>query len=91
METLVRLGVATAELFEAEARVLRRSLVRLAAAAGIGLLLIVIALAGLGFFLSGLFMLAELKLPPSAAAILVGVGAMLVAGLGLLGVKRLVT
>jgi hypothetical protein len=91
METLVRLGVATAELLEAEARVLRRSLVRLAAAAGIGVLLIVIALAGVGFLFSGLYMWAELALPPFAAAIVVGIGAMAAAGIGALGIKRLVT
>jgi hypothetical protein len=89
MEFLAQLGVATAELFEAEGRSLRRNLIRLAAAVGFGIVLLLLALAGLGFLLYGVFLLLAQSMPPGDAAILTGVSALAFAAIGVALIRRM--
>jgi hypothetical protein len=82
MEWLAQFGVATAELFEAEGRSLRRNLIRVMIAIGFALLLLVLGLAGLGFLLFGVYLrLAEIMPPPDAAVVL-GAAALIFAAAG---------
>jgi hypothetical protein len=90
MEFLARLGIATAELFEAEGRSLRRNLVRLAAAAAIGIVVLLLALAGLAFVLFGVYLALAQRMSPPDAAMTMGATALLLAVLGVILVKRLV-
>jgi uncharacterized membrane protein YqjE len=89
VETLARLGVATIELFEAEGRSLRRNLVRLAIAAGCGLMLLALALVGLGFLAVGTFWLLEQSMPPYYAAMLMGTVTLLLAAAGVAAIREM--
>ena len=82
MEILAQLGVAVAELFEAEGRSLRRNLVRLTIAAAVGVVLLLLALGGAGFLMWGYFLFLENYMSPAAAAITVGLSALMVASIG---------
>jgi hypothetical protein len=88
METLAQIGVATIELVEAEGRALRRQVVRLAAAAGVGFLLLFIALGGLAFLFFGIYFLLAGVMPPGVAALLVGFGALALAAAGAAAIRR---
>jgi hypothetical protein len=87
MEWLAQLGVATAELFEAEGRTLRRNLIRLAMAIGFGVVLLLLALTGLGFLVYGVYLrLAEI-MPAPDAAVSMGAAALLAAAGGVLVIR----
>jgi len=89
MEVLARLGVAITELLEAEGRSLRGHLVRLGMAAGIGLVLLVVVLAGLGFLLYGFFLFLNRWVAVDEAALLVGAATWIFAGLGLAFIRNM--
>jgi hypothetical protein len=91
MEYLAQLGVAVAEFFEAEGRSLRRNLIKLAAAAGFGLVLLLLALAGVGFVIAGIFMLLAQMMSPGDAAVVMGVTALACAGIGILCIRSMFT
>jgi len=89
MESLARLFVAATELVEAEGDLLKGRVARLLVAAGLGLIVVVLVIAGLGFLLFSLLrVLAEL-LAPAGAALVVGVVALLLAWGVLARVRRL--
>ena len=89
MEFLARLGVAAAELFEAEGRSLRRNLIRLAAAIGFGLVLVLLTLAGRAFLIYGVFLLLAQALSPADAAVIMGFAALLFAGIGVFVIRQM--
>lgn len=53
MESIARFMVATTELLEAEAKVVKRQAVRIAIAAGLGIVALAMTLAGFGFIAYG--------------------------------------
>lgn len=70
METLAQLMVASTDLVEAEARMLKRQAVRFLLAAGMGVVAIALILVGLGFLLFGGFaFLARFITVPGAAGV----------------------
>jgi hypothetical protein len=87
MEVLARLGVAILELLEAEGRALQRSFLRLIAVIAIGVVLLVLSLAGLGFLLYGLDLFYAQWFSPAESALLVGVTAWLFVVVGLLAIR----
>lgn len=89
MESLARFFVAVSELFEAEGRVMKRHVVRLIVAAELGLLILGLAVAGLGFLLFGVFAILAERLTPTVASLVLGVVAMLMAWGGFMCVRRL--
>ena len=92
MESFVRLVIAAFELFEAEGRMLREQLVRIAIAMALGIIIVVLALAGLGFLLFSLFQwLAQSPLTPTGAAAVFGVISLVLAGLGGMTIRQLLS
>ncbi|CAN5596105.1 hypothetical protein BH10PLA1_BH10PLA1_14640 [soil metagenome] len=93
MESIVKLVLAAFELVEAEGRMLREQLVRIAMAMALGILIILLALTGLGFLLFSLFqfLAASSSLSPAGAAAVFGTIALLLAIAGGLGVKALLS
>ncbi len=90
MESLVQLVVAAFELVEAEGRMLREQLVRIAIAMALGVIIVILALAGLGFLLFSLFQfLAATSLSPAGAAAVFGVIALILAAAGAATIKAL--
>lgn len=89
MEYLARLSVAVAELFEAEGRSLMRNLVRLAMAIGFGCALLLLALAGLGFILFGIFLLLAEVMPRGDAALVTGLAAFIFSGAGVFCIRQM--
>ena len=89
MESLARFLVAVTELFEAEGLALKRQVVRLIVAAGLGLIIFGLVVAGLGFLLFSLFRVLAAWLTPAGATLTLGVVAMLLAGGMLLYARRL--
>jgi len=89
MEFLAQLGVAAVELFEAEGRALRRSLVRLAVALGFGLVLLLLALTGLGFLLYGVFLMLSQLTSPADAAVIMGLAALIFSALGVWIIRKM--
>jgi hypothetical protein len=89
VETLARLLVAATELLEAEGWVLKRQFVRLSIAAGLGVIIVGLVLAGIGFLLFSLYRALSVPLTPAGAALAIGVASLLVAGGLLLYVKRI--
>lgn len=89
MESLARFFVTVTELFEAEGLELKRQLVRLIVAAGIGLIILGLVVTGLGFLLFSLFRVLAARLTPTGAALTLGVVAMLLAWGAVLYVRRL--
>jgi len=88
MESLAKLFVATFDLVEAEGRSLKRSVIRLCLALGIGLIGLVVAIFGLVFLLMGIYRLLAAQIGPGWAGVVFGLGAIGVAG-GLLWWARL--
>jgi hypothetical protein len=88
MESLGKLFVATFDLVEAEGRSLKRSIVRLALAMGIGAGALVVAILGIIFLLLGIYRLIAEQVGPGWAGVIFGLGAIGVAG-GLLWWARL--
>jgi hypothetical protein len=89
MEYLAQLGVAVAELFEAEGRSLRRNLVRLAIAIGFGCALLLLAVAGLGFILFGIFLLLAESMSHGDAAMLTGLAAFIFSSVGAFVIQQM--
>jgi hypothetical protein len=89
MESLARLFVAATELVEAEGHLLKGQVVRLLIAAGLGLIIVVLVIAGLGFALFSLLRVLGGVLAPAGAALVVGVVALLLAWGGIVRVRRL--
>ncbi|MGD1276399.1 MAG: hypothetical protein ABR964_04150 [Tepidisphaeraceae bacterium] len=89
MESLARFLVAVTELFEAEGVALKRQLVRLIVAAGLGLIIFGLVVAGLGFLLFSLFRVLAARLTPTGATLTLGVVAMSLAWGAILYVRRL--
>jgi len=87
MEVLARLGVAVIELLEAEGRALQRNMLRLVAVLAIGVVLLILTLAGLGFLMYGLYLFFGRWFGPGESAMLVGVLAWLVVVIGLLVIR----
>lgn len=90
MESVARLMVAGFELMEAEGRVLRQQLVRIGLALALGIMIIVLALAGMGFVLYGLFYFLAGPLGRGGAATVFGLIALALAVLGSTLVRWLV-
>lgn len=90
MESVVRLLVASFELVEAEGRVLRQQVIRVGIALGLGIIIVILALAGMGFLLYGAFYLLAGPLGTGGAAIVFGLIAVALAILGSTFVRRLV-
>lgn len=88
MESLARLLVAATGLFEAEGVVLKRQVVRLVVAAGIGVIILGLVAAGLGFLLFGLFRVLAVWLTPTGASVVLGVVALLLAWGAILYARR---
>jgi uncharacterized membrane protein YqjE len=89
VETIVQLGVAAIELIEAEGRLLRRQLLRVGLAAGMGVIMLALALAGLVFLLMGCFMMLARVMPSGWAALAVAGCTWAIAGIGLLWIQRM--
>ncbi len=89
MEWLAQFGIATAELFEAEGRSLARNLIRLTVALGFALLLLLLALAGLGFLVFGVYLRLSQMMPPADAAVVMGATALIAAASGVLVIRRM--
>jgi hypothetical protein len=89
MEILAQLGVAIAELFEAEGRSLRRNLIRLAIAIGFGMVLLLLSISGLGFILYGIFLLLEGTMSPGYAAMTTGLSAFIFSAVGVFCIRRM--
>jgi hypothetical protein len=89
LESLARFLVAVTELFEAEGFVLKRQLVRLLFAAGLGVIVLGLVVTGLAFILFGLFRVLAAPLTPAGAALALGLGAMLLAGGASLYLERI--
>jgi hypothetical protein len=89
MEDLARLFVAATELVEAEGRLLQGQAARLLAAAGLGLIVVLLVIAGLGFLLYSLLRVLAGPLTPAGAASVVSVVAFLLAWCGLARARRL--
>jgi hypothetical protein len=82
--------VAAFELIEAEGRMLREQLVRIAVAMALGIVMVLLAVAGLGFLLYSLFQfLASGPLSPTGAAAVFGVIALLLAAIGGVAIRLL--
>jgi hypothetical protein len=92
MESLARLMVSAFELIEAEGRVLKQSLMRLAIAIALGILVSILTLAGIGFLFWGLFafLADEGRLGTAGAATLFGVVSLAMAIGGSIVVRWLV-
>ncbi len=89
MESLARFLVAVSELFEAEGLVLKRQVVRLCLAAGLGLIILGLVTAALSFFLFSLYRVLAGPLTPTGAIVAVGAVAMLLASGMFLYARRL--
>jgi hypothetical protein len=89
LETVIQLGIAAIELIEAEGRLLKRQLIRLGMAVGLGLVMLVLSLAGLGFLLMGFFMMLARVMPSGQAALVVAGCTWLVAFIGLRAIQRM--
>lgn len=89
MESLARLFVAATELFEAEGHLLRGQVVRLLVAVGLGVVIVALVIAGLGFLLFSLLRALTAPLTPAGAALVVGAVAFLLAWGGLIRIRRL--
>ena len=89
MEWLAQFGIATAELFEAEGRSLRRNLIRVAIALGFSLVLLVLALGGLGFLMFGVYLRMAEIMPPPDAAVVLGACALVFAAAGVAVIRRM--
>jgi hypothetical protein len=79
MEALARVLVSGAELVEAEGRMLKRQVLRLAIALGLGLAALVLGLAGVGFLLAALFLALAQPLGYAGAAAVFGAVALVLA------------
>lgn len=88
MESLGQLGVAAAELFEAEGRSLRRNLMRVGVAIGFGLVLLLLAAVGIGFLVWGIYLMLAQIMPPSDAAVVLGLTALVFSAAGVWSIKR---
>lgn len=88
MQTMAELSAAAAQLIESEARSLQRSCARLAAIAAIGVLLLLLGLAGFGFLVAAFYLQLVRWVSPAAAALLVAGCAFLVVMLGALAATR---
>jgi hypothetical protein len=88
MEYLAQLSVAVAEMFEAEGRSLRRNLVRLAIAIGFGCALLLLAVAGLGFILFGIFLLLAESMSRGDAAMITGLAAFVFSAAGVFMIRQ---
>lgn len=79
LRALVEYVIAAVEFFEAEARSLRRGIMRL----GIGLMLLcvvgVLAVGGVSLLAAGLYLLLATYLPPAAAAAIDGAAVLILA------------
>ncbi len=92
MESFVRLVVAGFELLEAEGRMLREQLVRIAIAMALGVIIVLLAMAGLGFLLFSLFRwLATSPLTPTGAAAVFGLISLLLAAAGAMTIRQLLS
>ena len=80
MEALANMLIATFDLVEAEGRALHRRLVRLGAATAMLLVGFLVALAGIGFILFGLYGLLAQSMAPPQAAMVFGIVALVLAG-----------
>ena len=74
MESMARMMVAGLEVVEAEGRVLKQQVMRLAIAIALGIIVTLMLIAGLAFLIAGLFLfLADTRLGNAGAATLFGV------------------
>lgn len=89
MESIARFFVASADLVEAEGRVLKRQIGRVLLAMGIGIVAIAFVLAGLGFVIFGLFALLAHAVGWPAAALIFGAIALATAAAGAFYAKKL--
>lgn len=89
MEAVIQLGIAAFELLEAEGRLLKRQLIRLGMAVGLGVVMLILLLAGLGFLLMGFFMMLSREMPAGPAALVVAGCTWLVAFIGLRSIQRM--
>lgn len=89
MESLARLFLAMTSLFEAEGLAVKRQVVCLAVAAGLGLIHLGLVFAGLGFLLFSLFRCSLRRSRPLGATLAMGVLAMLLAWAAPMHVRRL--
>jgi len=89
MESVAQLGAATVGLVEAELRSLRRGVMRLLAAAGIGVAILVLALTSLGFLLTALFLALDRAMPAAGSAATIAALTLLIALVGLLVIGRM--
>ena len=92
MEAFVRLVVATFELLEAEGRVLKEQLVRIAIAMALGIIIVVLSIAGLAFLLYSLFrLLATSPLTPTGASAVFGLISLVLAAAGAITIRQLLS
>lgn len=88
MEVLARMVISTAELLEAEGRVLRRQVLRVAWAIAVVLLTAGFAVIGAAFLLYGLFGLLARWITPAGSSAVFGVIALALAAGGVLIVRK---
>jgi len=92
VESLVRLVVSGFELLEAEGRMLREQLVRIAIAMAIGIFIVVLAMAGMAFLLFSLFRwLATGPLTPTGASAVFGIISLVLAAAGAFTIRQLLS
>jgi hypothetical protein len=92
VESLVRLVVSGFELLEAEGRMLREQLVRIAIAMAIGVIIVLLAMVGLAFLLFSLFRwLATSPLTPTGASAVFGIISLVLAGAGAFTIRQLLS
>jgi len=93
VESIVRLTVAAFELVEAEGRVLKEQLVRIAIAMALGIIIALLSMAGLGFLLYSLFLwlVSSTPLSTAGAAAVFGFIALLLAGAGGFAISKLLS
>lgn len=83
METIAKLVISTAEFVEAEGRVLKRQVVRLAAMAGLSIVALVAVIVGFVMIMTGCYQALAHFLGPASASLIMG-AIWLAAGLGVL-------
>jgi hypothetical protein len=91
MDNASQLGTAAAELIDAELRSLKRTALRIAIAAAIGVVVLLLALTFVGFLLTALFLALNRVMPPFASAATIAAFVLIIAMACLFTVSRMFT
>ena len=89
MESFARMIVASFELVEAEGRVLKQQLLRMAIAIALGIIVTILTITGLAFLIWGLFEMLAIKTNTATAAVIFGLITLVTALVGGYIVRRL--